>query len=112
MSRRLHEAGGKLREPASVIPALLVPYKRTPEFSEHTVPAGLLRAHSTKEGIWGRIQVAEGELIYRIVDPRREKREISLTADQPGVVEPTILHEVQPRGATRFFVEFFREACP
>ena len=112
MSRSLDGALGELREPASVIPAELVLYKQTPEFTELSVPAGLLRAHSTKQGVWGRIQVAEGELIYRVVDPRRERREISLAADRPGVIEPTILHEVEPRGATRFFVEFFREACP
>ncbi len=110
MSRRLREAGGELREPASAIPAELVLYKQTPEFTELTVPAALLRAHSTKEGVWGRIQVTEGELIYRIADPRRREREIPLRPDHPGVIEPTILHQVQPRGATRFFVEFFREA--
>ena len=93
-----------------MIPAHCSPYKRTPEFSEHRIPAALLRAHSTKDGVWGRIHVVEGELIYRIVDPRRENCEILLRADRPGVVEPTILHQVQPSGATRFFVEFFCEA--
>jgi tellurite resistance-related uncharacterized protein len=95
-------------EPASVIPAGLTVYKRTPEFNEETIPAGLLRAHSTKDGVWGCIRVLEGELLYRIVDARREKRETVLDPVQPGVVEPTILHFVQPRGATRFFVEFLR----
>jgi tellurite resistance-related uncharacterized protein len=98
-----------LEEPAASLPAGLLLYKRTPEFSEHDVPAGLLRAHSTKEGVWGRIQVTEGELIYRIVDPRRRSCVISLTTDGPGVIEPTVLHQVQPRGETRFFVEFFRQ---
>jgi tellurite resistance-related uncharacterized protein len=112
VSRRHREVAAELREPAPIIPPELVLYKQTPEFTELTVPAGLLRAHSTKEGVWGRIQVTEGELIYRIVDPRRNEREISLRADHPGVIEPTILHQVQPRGATRFFVEFFREASP
>jgi tellurite resistance-related uncharacterized protein len=112
VSCRLAEADGTLREPASSVPADLVLYKRTPDFTEQTVPAGLLRAHSTKDGVWGRIQVAEGELIYLIVDPRREEREITLRADHPGVIEPTILHQVQLRGVTRFFVEFFRKPLP
>jgi tellurite resistance-related uncharacterized protein len=95
-------------EPASVIPAALTVYKRTPEFNEETTPAGLLRAHSTKEAVWGCIRVVEGELVYRIVDARRQEQETVLTPVQPGVVEPTILHFVQPRGATRFYVEFLR----
>jgi tellurite resistance-related uncharacterized protein len=95
-------------EPASVIPAGLTVYKRTPEFNEETTPAGLLRAHSTKEGVWGCIRVLEGELLYCIVDARREARERVVTPVRPGVVEPTILHYVEPREATRFYVEFLR----
>lgn len=110
MSRRHHQADDELPEPASVVPAELVLYKRSPEFTEHTVPAGLLRVHSTKPGIWGRIRVKEGELIYRIVDPRRRNREILLTADHPGVIEPTIAHQIQPRGGARFSVEFLRSS--
>ena len=102
------EAGPSPVEPASAIPERVALYKRTPEFTHDTVPAALLKAHSTKEGVWGRIQVTEGELVYRVVDPRRDKRETVLTLGCAGVVEPTILHEVQPRGRTRFFVEFFR----
>jgi tellurite resistance-related uncharacterized protein len=94
--------------PASVIPEGLRPYKRTPEFTTETIPAALLRAHSTKEGVWGRIHVLEGELVYGVVDARREKREVVLAPTCAGVIEPTMLHEVQPRGGTRFFVEFFR----
>ncbi len=108
MSGRIRQKHHSLPEPAFLIPDGVNFYKRTPEFTSETVPTGLLRAHSTKEGVWGRIKVAEGELVYRIVDDRREKREIVLTPSRAGVIEPTILHEVQPRGRTRFHVEFFR----
>ena len=40
----------------------LTPYKRTPSFSEATVPAGLLADHATKEGVWALIQVEDGAL--------------------------------------------------
>jgi tellurite resistance-related uncharacterized protein len=86
----------------------LIVYKRTPDFTEQTIPVGLLRAHSTKDGVWGCIRVLEGQLVYRIADARRETRETLLTADRPGIVEPTVLHYVEPRGPTRFFVEFMR----
>jgi tellurite resistance-related uncharacterized protein len=92
-------------------PAGLRAYKRTAEFTEATVPAGLLKAHSTKAGVWGHIHVLEGRLAYRICDPRRPASETVLTPEgEPGVVEPTILHEVEPQGAVRFFVEFLRPA--
>ena len=100
---------GPLPEPAAALPDGLVAYKRTPDFTQDSVPAALLKAHATKEGVWGRIRVTHGELLYRVLDPRREPREALLTPDRPGLIEPTILHEVQLRATTRFFVEFFRE---
>lgn len=98
---------GQAAPPA--VPASAVAYSKTPTFTETTVPAGLLKVHNTKPGVWGRIHVQAGELIYRITDPRRPPYETVLTADgPPGVVEPTVLHEVAPRGPVRFFVEFLR----
>ncbi|MBV1877418.1 MAG: DUF1971 domain-containing protein [Pseudomonadales bacterium] len=88
------------------IPAAARPYKKTPEFTEQTVPAGLLKAHQTKQGTWGKINVAEGELLYRILEPEIE--EMILSPDKFGVVEPTVLHEVSPLGKVSFHVEFFR----
>lgn len=88
-------------------PPEVQPYRRTPIFTETTVPAGLLRAHATKDGAWGLIHVFEGKLAYRITDPRRQRSEQILTPEtQPGVVEPTIVHEVEPLGPVRFQVEF------
>lgn len=89
------------------IPASATAYKKTPEFTEETVPVGLLKAHQTKEGTWGKINVTEGRLRYRILEPEFE--ELVLSPDVFGVVEPTILHEVEPEGKVRFHVEFFRE---
>jgi tellurite resistance-related uncharacterized protein len=92
-----------------MLPPDLVPYRRTAEFTEASVPAGLLRAHTTKAGAWGLIHVLEGQLAYRITDPRRPSSEATLTPEgEPGVVEPTILHEVEPLGPVRFYVEFLR----
>ena len=88
------------------LPPQLEAYKRTPEFSHETLPSGLRRSHSTKAGVWGRIVVLEGSLRYRILEPR--PLELMLTPDRPGVIEPEILHEVEPAGAVRFYVEFLR----
>ena len=89
------------------LPADVRPYRRTAIFTEATVPGGLLKAHSTKEGAWGLIHVLEGQLSYRIEDPRRPASEAVLTPNSPaGIIEPTILHRVAPLGAVRFYVEF------
>ena len=84
-------------------------YKRTAEFTEATVPAGLLRDHETKPGVWALIHVLEGRLAYRVTDPRRPASETVLTPSSgPGVIEPTIRHAVEPLGPVRFYVEFYR----
>jgi tellurite resistance-related uncharacterized protein len=88
------------------LPPNVVPYKRTPEFTESTVPAGLLRSHDTKDGVWGKIVVLEGTLLYRILEP--EVEEILLSSNRCGVVEPTVRHEVVPSAGVRFYVEFHR----
>ena len=85
-------------------------YKKTPIFDENTIPAGLLNAHQTKSGTWGRIVVLKGELLYRILEPIESR--YLLDPNQQGVVEPEILHDVTPQGAVQFYVEFLREDTP
>ena len=70
------------------------------------MPKGLLKAHQTKEGTWGKIVVLEGELCYRILEP--EVEEVHLSPGKFGVVEPTVLHEVEPLTELKFYVEFYR----
>ena len=88
------------------LPTDVVAYQQTKEFTDATVPSGLLRSHTTKKGVWGRICVLEGSLRYRILEPEVEER--VLTPGIDGVVEPENPHEVEPIGAVRFYVEFLR----
>jgi tellurite resistance-related uncharacterized protein len=91
------------------LPTGVRPYRRTPVFTEASIPAGILKAHSTKPDVWGLIHVLEGRLAYRITDPSRETSERVLTRGaEPGLVEPAVLHEVEPLGPVRFYVEFHR----
>jgi tellurite resistance-related uncharacterized protein len=93
----------------TVLPPDVRPYRRTSEFTEATVPSALLKAHTTKDGTWALIHVLEGRLAYRIDDPRRPASEAVLAPGAPpGVIEPTILHSVEPLGPVRFYVEFHR----
>ncbi|RYZ07110.1 MAG: DUF1971 domain-containing protein [Myxococcales bacterium] len=89
----------------STLPGDVQAYQRTPEFDEHTVPRGLLRAHTTKPGVWGRIVVVQGTLLYRV--PARGV-ELLLDASQAGIIEPEVPHEVELRGSVRFYVEFLK----
>jgi tellurite resistance-related uncharacterized protein len=84
-------------------------YKRTPSFTESSVPAGLLKDHSTKDGTWGSIVVEQGRLHYSISDPRRSASETVVTPAAAAVIEPTIAHRVEPLGTVRFHIRFYRE---
>jgi len=81
-------------------------YKRTPTFSEATIPAGLLKDHSTKAGVWGMLNVTDGRLRYivpsRGIDTELDRRTVA-------VIVPEELHRVEPIGPVAFFVEFLRE---
>jgi len=96
----------------AALPAGVALYKQTAVFTETSIPAGLLRDHSTKEGTWGLIRIEDGRLLYAVTDPRRPASEAILTSAVAGVVEPTILHHVAPLGPVRFHVEFYRAADP
>jgi tellurite resistance-related uncharacterized protein len=88
----------------ATLPAGLTAYKQTPTFDQDSLPAGLRREHRTKAGVWALIHVVEGSLLYRILDPASEE---ILTVGTPGIVVPEQLHEVEPLGPMRMFVEFF-----
>lgn len=90
------------------LPPNSVPYKKTDVFTDSSVPSGLLRAHSTKPGAWGKIVVLQGTLTYRILEPVVE--EVRLSPGRFGVIEPTIKHEVVPTIGVRFYVEFHHVA--
>ena len=82
-------------------------YKSTPEFTESTIPAGLLRSLSTAAGVWGRITILEGSLLYRVLEPALEEH--VLTPALPGIIAPQAKHEVAAIGPVRFCVEFHRK---
>lgn len=83
-------------------------YKETPVFTQDSVPAGLLRDHATKAGVWGRIHVLAGTLSYSVTAPF--KYTWTLSPDVIGVIAPEVLHHVTSIGDVRFKVEFMRVA--
>ena len=87
------------------MPDDLAAYRKTGEFTENNMPKSLLHQHATKTGVWAKIHVREGKLIY-YVDELGVKFEIS--RDAPGIVIPEVKHHVEPVGPVAFLVEFYR----
>jgi tellurite methyltransferase len=88
------------------IPEGFVAYRRTPEFDETSIPAGLRKSHATKPGVWGVIHVCSGQLLYRTPgEPAVEQR---LDPQTRGIIVPEVLHSVEPLGAVRFYLELHR----
>jgi tellurite methyltransferase len=87
------------------MPETFVRYAQTPEFTEHDVPSRLRANHSTPAGVWGTIRVIEGQLRYRLGGPDTD---ITVSPEVPAVIVPEVPHSVEPIGAVRFYVEFWR----
>ena len=82
------------------------PYKSTPVFEAETLPQGLRKVHSTKEGTWGVIRILEGRL--RLFFPETGAETV-LTPDRPGLVRPGEPHLVEPLGPFRMQVDFHHD---
>lgn len=84
-------------------PEGLVPYRRTPEFTEATTPQALQRAHSTRPGTWARLHVLDGRLAFRDLVTGEG---VELAAGVHPLIFPQREHQVELLGPVRFFVEF------
>ena len=82
-------------------------YKQTPIFDQNTIPKGLLRAHSTKKGVWAKIVILEGSLLYTIEGPPPQSTTLTPTAH--GVVVAEVEHHVASEGPVRFYVAFYKK---
>jgi tellurite methyltransferase len=88
------------------LPENFAPYRTTRVFDERSLPDALRARHGTRPGVWARIHVSAGRLRYRLHEPFDE--EYVLEPGEAGVVLPGVEHEVEPLGAVRFHVEFYR----
>lgn len=91
------------------LPAGFAPYKRTPEWTAATLPAGLRRDHTTKPGVWGVIHVVAGRVRYVVEPPLA--RDAWIAAGQTAIVVPEVAHRVEPDADARLWVEFHRRAA-
>ncbi len=85
------------------LPKNVQSYSRTATFTQETVPKGLLKDHTTKENVWGLIQVQDGKIEYTIGNEVH-----ILEPGRNGVIEPLVPHHIKPVGLVSFFVEFYK----
>ena len=85
-------------------PDMAVPYRSTPVFNEKTLPAALRGEHKTKAGVWGVIQVIEGELGFSLADGEGGTLQ---PIDKAWPAPPSNPHWVEPIGAMRMQVHFY-----
>jgi tellurite methyltransferase len=90
------------------LPEGFVPYKKTAEFNNESIPAGLLRDHSLKSGTWGRLTLLEGSLRFTMTSEPPQAARV-LTTAEPAHIPPEIVHSIEPLGRVRFFIEFCRK---
>jgi tellurite resistance-related uncharacterized protein len=93
------------------MPAEVHHYSSSPDFTETTVPAALLRNHVTAAKVWARIVILEGSLRYTIIEEAGGGNVLTehlLTPAHSGVIEPKVHHHVEVLGPVRFRVDFYR----
>lgn len=94
-----------LRCDATELPPHFVAYRRTAEFTEASLPAGLRSGHATTAGVWAKIHVHDGRLRYCIEDSGAVHE---LAAGDVGIVVPEVAHHVEPVGPVRFSLELWQ----
>lgn len=92
------------------LPAGLIAYGRSPDFTPDTLPAKLQAAHSTKAGTWGLLHVLEGTVRYCLEPPHTGEQVAA--AGECIVIESGIRHRVAFVEPGRFYIEFYRLAAP
>lgn len=80
-------------------------YRTTPTFTATSTPAGLLKDHRTKPGVWAVIRVEAGSLHFFLEDAPSPE---IVTAGGRLVCPPETRHRVAPADGAAFYVEFWR----
>lgn len=86
------------------LPTGLQYQRRTPTFTEETLPAALTKDHTTKAGVWGVIRVESGSLRFTEASSGRE---LDVVPGLPVIITPEVPHHVTPLGPVSFWVEFW-----
>lgn len=88
------------------LPDGLTLQRTTPTFDESSVPAGLLKAHSVADDVWGRLVVSTGSIGFVFDDEPDSIRTVA--AGETQVIPPVRKHHLVVDGPATFAVEFHR----
>ena len=80
-------------------------YQKSQTYTDKTTPGMMKNDHRVRAGVWGRIVVEKGEIIYEIPEDGETH---TLTPDLPGIIEPVKYHRIDPQPGTKFYLEFLR----
>lgn len=75
------------------------------EYTDKTTPGMMKNEHSTRPGVWGKIVVEKGEVRFELPS---ESKEHLLTPENYGVIEPSVVHKIDPGPGAKFYLEFYR----
>jgi tellurite resistance-related uncharacterized protein len=93
-----------------VLPDGLELVRTTDVFDNESVPAGLLRAHRVAKGVWGRLVVHTGSVVFVFEDAPGDP--VTVDAGRSVVIPPERRHHVELAGPATFLVEFHRAPEP
>jgi len=79
--------------------------RTSPNWDEHTMPAGFKRSHRIAAGTWGRIVVHDGTL--RFVAQTEPELNVIVGPQSTQAIPPEVEHNVQPLDQVRFSIDFF-----
>lgn len=80
------------------------PYRSTPIFNAETLPAALCKAHCTKAGVWGRLNVLNGSVRYVVEETEAH---LVLNAGDFVTILPEQMHHVEPLGDMQMQVSLY-----
>ncbi len=90
------------------MPSALLFVRTTPEFTEKTVPTGLLSSHRLAPHLWARLTVLKGSVRFTFEEP--DVFDIKLETDQHLDIPPLVPHHVLPLSGGSFSISFFRKS--
>jgi tellurite methyltransferase len=88
------------------LPEAIRQVRSSPEWDEHSMPAGIRRLHRLAPDTWGVIRVHRG--LLRFSTGNEQALDVQLgPGSSPRVVPPGVVHQLEPSGSVRFSIDFF-----
>jgi tellurite resistance-related uncharacterized protein len=84
--------------------------RSSPQWDEHTMPAGLRRSHRLATRTWGRVVVRRGRL--RFTAHSVPALDLVLGPGAMQAIPPDVPHEIEPLGQVSFSIDFFSLGQP